>query len=151
MSDPFAAPVSVPAQAVSGVLTGRVMAILVDAVVIFFLWLIVYAFLLIAGIFTFGLTWLALPVAWGVVAVVYNGMTVSGRKQATIGMRLNGLRVTHRDGAPIDFITAGAHAFLFWLSVVFLTPFILLIGLIRRDRRLLHDLVTDIIVTRRGI
>jgi uncharacterized RDD family membrane protein YckC len=38
------------------------------------------------------------------------------------------------------------HAVLFWLSVSFLTPLVLLIGLFNGRRRLLHDIILGTVV-----
>ncbi len=49
-------------------------------------------------------------------------------------------------GAPSYFVLGAMHAVLFWLSVSFLTPLVLLIGLFNGRRRLLHDIVLGTVV-----
>jgi uncharacterized RDD family membrane protein YckC len=38
------------------------------------------------------------------------------------------------------------HAVMFWISVSFLTPLVLLVGLFNSRRRLLHDILTGTVV-----
>jgi uncharacterized RDD family membrane protein YckC len=38
------------------------------------------------------------------------------------------------------------HAVLFWVSISFLTPFVVLVGLFNGRRRLLHDIVLGTVV-----
>ena len=49
-------------------------------------------------------------------------------------------------GAPCYFVLGAVHAIMFWLTVSFLTPFILLVGLFNDRRRLLHDMLVGTIV-----
>jgi hypothetical protein len=49
-------------------------------------------------------------------------------------------------GAPCYFVLGAVHAIAFWLTVSFLTPFILLVALFNDRRRLLHDLLVGTIV-----
>jgi len=55
----------------------------------------------------------------------------------------DGPGVAHLYGAPSYFVLGATHAVLFWVSVSFLTPLVLLIGLFNGRRRLLHDIVLD--------
>jgi len=43
-------------------------------------------------------------------------------------------------------VLGAMHAVLFWLSVSFLTPLVLLIGLFNGRRRLLHDIILGTVV-----
>jgi uncharacterized RDD family membrane protein YckC len=132
-----------------GVLRSRAFAFLVDFLVIGALSLLTYLVTFTAGIVTFGLAWLLMPAVWPLVALFYNGLTVSGPHAATWGMRMAGVRLVHVDGAPLTFIAAAAHAVLFYVSVSILTPFVLLLGLVRNDRRMLHDLLAGSVALRR--
>ncbi|MGE0847328.1 MAG: hypothetical protein AB7L41_13755, partial [Flavobacteriaceae bacterium] len=57
------------------------------------------------------------------------------------------MRTTY--GAPLYPMLAAAHALAFYVSVTFLTPFILLFGLFNARRRLLHDVVCGTVVINR--
>jgi uncharacterized RDD family membrane protein YckC len=135
---------------VSGVIAGRIGALLVDFVVIGVLCAIFAFALLVMGVFTFGLSWLLLAPLWPTVALLYNGITISGPRRGTIGQRMFGVEIRTVSGRTAPFIVAAAHAVLFYVSVTTLTPLVLLIGLVREDRRLLHDLLAGLIAVRRG-
>ena len=49
-------------------------------------------------------------------------------------------------GAPGYFVLGAMHAVLFWVSISFLTPLVLLVGLFNGRRRLLHDIVLGTVV-----
>ena len=132
----------------AGVLTSRFFAFLVDAVCIFIIFSFLFVILVTLGFVTFGLTWLLLPPLFWLTALFYNGILISGRRRATFGMRLFGIELVNLDGHPLHFLTAAVHAVLFYISVSVLTPFILLVGLVRDDRRMLHDLLTGAIAYR---
>ena len=84
------------------------------------------------------------------VALVYNGITVSGPRHGTWGMRTFGIEMRMAEsGGPVPFVVAAVHAIFFYVSVTFLTPVVLLFGLFRSDRRLLHDLFAGTITVRR--
>ena len=141
---------AIPQGDTSGVLAGRIGAWLVDFCVIGVLWAIFAFALVILGFLTFGLSWFLLAPLWPIVAVIYSGVTVSGPRRATIGQRMFGVEVRTTTGATAPFIVAAVHAVFFYVSIATLTPFILLFGLIRADRRMLHDLLSGLIAVRRG-
>jgi uncharacterized RDD family membrane protein YckC len=51
-------------------------------------------------------------------------------------------------GAPVPFLQAAVHAVLFY--VTWLLPPLLLVSLVTRDKRCLHDMLSDVIVLRRS-
>lgn len=131
-----------------GVLASRIFAFFVDAITIAILFYILFMLFALLGFITFGLTWFLIPPLFWLTALLYNGLTISGRKRATLGMRLFGIELIGIDGRSLGFLTAAVHAVLFYISVSVLTPFILLVGLVRNDRRMLHDLLTGAIAVR---
>ena len=80
-------------------------------------------------------------------ALTYVGWTMGGPAQATIGMRLAGIRLERYDGRRIDFITAVVHAVLFWASAAIFAP-LLLAPLLLEHKRALHDLALGTVVVR---
>lgn len=152
MSDTKYTPVTpMPHVSVGGAVLGpRIAAYLVDFLIVGFLGTIVFIFMSLLGIFTFGAAWLLLGAVYPVTAVVYNALTVSGYGRGTWGMRLFGIELVSLDGQRTDFITAAVHALFFYVSVSILTPLVLLVGIFRDDRRLLHDLLTGLIARRRS-
>jgi uncharacterized RDD family membrane protein YckC len=139
-----------PPRALDGVRTRRILAILVDLVVITLIVGVAFVFLSILGVLTFGLAWLLIPPLFPVVALIYNGLTISGPSRGTPGMRLMDLEVRLTDGYRVPFIYAAVHAVLFYLSWTFLTPIVLVVSLFARNKRCLHDILASIVVTRRA-
>jgi uncharacterized RDD family membrane protein YckC len=66
-------------------------------------------------------------------------------------MRVMDLEMRTWYGAPAYFVLGAAHALLFWVSVSFLTPFVLLIGLFNSRSRLLHDIILGTVVINRSM
>src|SRR6478609_9568442 len=99
MADPFSTPVRyAPAVDTSGVLGGRVGAWLVDFCVIGVLWAIFSVALFILGFLTFGLAWVLLAPLFPIIAVIYSGLTVSGPRRGTFGMRMFGVEMRTTSG-----------------------------------------------------
>ena len=127
-----------------GVATRRAFAFLIDMVVISVPVILGYIFIALFGIVTLGIGWALFWLAWPasvVWAIVYYGACIGGPSSATIGMRLMDLELRTWYGAPGYFVLGAMHAVLFWVSISFLTPLVVLVGLFNGRRRLLHDIV----------
>ena len=127
-----------------GVLTRRVFAFLIDLVVLSVPVILGYIFIAVFGVITLGLGWMLFWLAWPatiVWAIVYYGASVGGPHSATLGMRVMDLELRTWYGAPGYFVLGAMHAVLFWVSISFLTPLVVLVGLFNGRRRLLHDIV----------
>lgn len=132
-----------------GVLTRRVFAFLIDVVVISVPVILGYIFIFLFGIITLTLGWMLFWLAWPatiVWAIVYYGASIGGPHSATMGMRAMDLELRTFYGAPGYFVLGACHAVLYWLSMTFLTPAVLLVGLFNGRRRLLHDMVLGTVV-----
>lgn len=134
-----------------GVRTRRSLAFLVDCAIVLTLIVIAIPIIGILGFATLGAGWLLYTIIGPLVALSYIGWTMGSSKQATIGMRLNRIKLERYDGAPVDMITAIVHAVLFWAGNVILTPFIILVALFTRDKRMLHDIFLGTVVVRDDI
>lgn len=139
-----------PVQDVSGVLGSRIFAWIGDIIVLFILGSIIYFALFLLGIVTFGAAWLLIPIASVATALGYAALTIGGPRQATLGMRMAGLRVETATGGRPDGLAAAVHALLFYVaaSTVGLWVLDILCGIVRSDRRLGHDLLTGLVVVR---
>lgn len=146
--DPWAAP-----ELFRGVLTRRLLAFLIDLLVLSVPVVLATIFIAVFGVVTlglgWGLFWLLSPasVVW---AVVYYGLSLGGPHSATPGMRVMDLQMRTWYGASGYFILGAAHAVLFWVSVSMLTPFVLLVGLFNARRRLLHDVILGTVVVNKS-
>ena len=132
-----------------GVLTRRVFALLIDLVVLSVPVILGYIFIFVFGIVTLGLGWVLFWLAWPatvVWAIVYYGASIGGPHSATMGMRAMDLELRTWYGAPGYFVLGATHAVLFWVSISFLTPLVLLVGLLDGRRRLLHDIILGTVV-----
>ena len=54
-------------------------------------------------------------------------------------------------GAPGYFVLGAMHAVLFWVSISFLSPLVLLVGLFNGRRRLLHDVILGTVVVNSSV
>ena len=132
-----------------GVLSRRVIAFLIDVVIITLPMAFIALFILVFGLVTFGLGWalyfLFYPICviW---ALFYYGLTLGGAHSATIGMRVMDIEMRTWYGAPAYFILGAVHAVIYWISVSVLTPLILLVGFFNDRRRLLHDILLGAVV-----
>ena len=132
-----------------GVLTRRFFAFLIDLVVLAIPVILACLFIAVFGVVTLGLGWalfwLVSPasIVW---ALVYFGASLGGPHSATLGMRMMDLEMRTWYGAPSYFVLGAMHAVLFWVSVSFLTPLVVLVGLFNGRRRLLHDILLGTVV-----
>ncbi len=140
-----AAPADLRADAFAGVRTRRVLALVLDLVLVSLLAGLIWLALLIL---TLGLSLIFLPPLFPLVAFFYNGLSVSGAKMATPGMRAMDLEMRMVDtGARVPFVNAAAHALFFYLSWFF--PPLFLVSLIDSEKRCLHDILADVTLVRR--
>ena len=107
-------------------------------------------FIFVFGLVTLGLGWalfwLLSPGRGRSGRSVYYGMTFGSPASATIGMRVMDLEMRTWYGAPAYFVLGAVHAIVYWVTVSFLTPLILLVGLFNERRRLLHDMLVGTVV-----
>ena len=141
---PLAVPAHLPAEALAGVRRRRIVALVFDlifvAILSFLLWLAL-------AVLTFGLSLFFVPPLFPAVAFFYNGLTISGYRMATPGMRAMDLEVRLTDGTRVPFLNAAVQAVLFYVSTMF--PPVFLVSLLNANKRCLHDMVAGVIVTRR--
>jgi uncharacterized RDD family membrane protein YckC len=132
-----------------GVLARRVVAFVIDLVIIALPLVAAAMFIFVLGLVTFGfgwgLFWLLSPasVIW---ALFYYGTTLGSPESATLGMRTMELEMRTWYGAPSYFVLGAVHAVVYWMSVSVLSPVILLVGFFIARRRLLHDMVVGTVI-----
>jgi len=136
---------SIRADALSGVRTRRIVAVLLDLVLVSIIVALVWTALIVL---TLGLALLFLPPLYPLVAFFYNGLTVSGARMATPGMRATDLEMRLYDnGQRVPFVNAAVQAVLFYVSWFF--PPIFLVSLIDSEKRCLHDILAGVVIVRR--
>jgi len=142
--DPVANP-----ELFEGVLVRRSIAFLIDVVIIAIPALLAALFIFVFGLITLGLGWVLFKLLWPATviwAVVYYGLTFGSAASATIGMRIMDLEMRTWYGAPAYFVLGAVHGALYWVTISFLTPLILLVAFFNERRRLLHDMLVGTIV-----
>lgn len=127
----------------------RTIAFLIDMTIVTLLVLIAGFVVTILGIMTFGLGWLLFPALAPVIVLGYAAFGAS-RYSATPGMRMVGLAMRNWTGTAVDGMVGALHSLLYWVSTTILTPFVLLFGLFNPRKRLLHDVVSGIVVVDAG-
>jgi uncharacterized RDD family membrane protein YckC len=142
--DPLANP-----ELFEGVLARRIVAFIIDVIIIAVPLIAAAAFIFVFGLVTFGLGWLLfwllspISVVW---ALAYYGFTLGGPASATIGMRAMEIEMRTWYGAPAYFVLGAVHAVVFWITVSVLTPFVLLVGFFNARGRLLHDILVGAVL-----
>ena len=142
--DPVANP-----ELFEGVLARRCIAFVIDVVIIAIPVVFAAAFIFIVGLVTLGLGWFLywiLSPATVIWAICYYGLTFGSPASATIGMRVMDIEMRTWYGAPAYFVLGAVHAIVYWITISFLTPLILLVALLNQRRRLLHDMLVGTIV-----
>jgi uncharacterized RDD family membrane protein YckC len=132
-----------------GVLARRCIAFLIDVTIITVPVLFAAVFILILGVITLGVGWILYALLWPAAviwAIVYYGLTFGSAASATVGMRVMDLEMRTWYGAPAYFVLGAVHAVVYWVTVSFLTPFILLVAFFNDRKRLLHDMLVGTIV-----
>ena len=136
------------ARLYDGVLSKRMLAFVIDYVLIFLLLIPVAIIVALLGVLTLGLGWMLFGVLGPLTALAYVAMTLGGRRQATKGMQMMGIRLERLDGRPVDGLLAMVHTVLFWAGNAILTPLILLATRFTDRKRTLHDLLLGTVVVR---
>ena len=131
-----------------GVPARRLVAFLIDLVVISVPLVLVAMFIFAVGIVTLGLGFALYGLMPGFRWYGRCSITVHARKagSATIGMRTMDIEMRTWYGGPAYFVLGAVHAIVFWVTVSALTPFILLVCFFNRRKRLLHDFLVGTVI-----
>jgi uncharacterized RDD family membrane protein YckC len=141
---PLAVPAYLPAEALAGVRRRRIVALVFDLI---FVAILSFSLWLARAVLSIGLSLFFVPPLFPAVAFFYNGLTISGYRMATPGMRAMDLEMRLTDGTRVPFLYAAVQAVLFYVSTMF--PPILLVSLLSANKRCLHDMLAGVIVIRR--
>jgi uncharacterized RDD family membrane protein YckC len=132
-----------------GVPARRVIAFIIDLVIIAIPVVFLAILIFMIGVATLGLGFFLyglMPAITTVWALIYYGMTFGSPRSATIGMRVMDLEMRTWYGAPAYFVLGAVHAVVFWVSISVLTPLIVLVCFFNDRRRLLHDMLVGTVV-----
>ncbi len=129
-----------------GTLSKRVVAFILDAIIVGLLMIPAALVVFMLGVVTLGLGWFLYGGLFAIVALGYVAFTLGGRNSATVGMRWAGIELRTADGGPSYPALALLHALIFWFSCGLVTPLVLLVGLFTSRKQLLHDLILGTVV-----
>jgi uncharacterized RDD family membrane protein YckC len=132
-----------------GVLARRVIAFIIDLIILAIPVVFLAMFIFVVGVVTLGLGFVfyaLLSPAMVLWALFYYGMTLGSRHSATVGMRAMDIEMRTWYGSPAYFVLGAVHAVLFWISVSVFTPLILLVCFFNERRRCLHDIVIGTVI-----
>jgi uncharacterized RDD family membrane protein YckC len=142
----------IPASRLEGVRTRRVLAFVLDYLIVGFLVLLSIVPVFILGVVTLGLGWLLYPVLGALIALLYVGTTMGGPRQATPGMRFFSIRIEPLDGrGGVDWLTAVVYSVIFWAAHIVFTPLLLLVSLFNRRKQLVQDILLGTVVVRSDV
>jgi uncharacterized RDD family membrane protein YckC len=143
-------PVTQP-QLFDAVIRRRIVAFIVDAVIILVLTAIAALAVLVLGVITLGLGWLLFPIVFPLVGLGYNALTIGGPNSATVGQRMMGLEVRMWFGGKVTPLIAAFHALLFWVSLYTLVLWLVnvLWAFFDERKRCLHDILAGVVVINR--
>ena len=131
-----------------GVRSRRIMAFLLDYIIVALLVIPFAILVFFLGLLTLGFGWVLYSFLVPAVAILYVWNTLGGPKQATSGMQMMSIRLERFDGGRVDGLLAVVHSVLFWAGNVVLTPLILLATLVLDRKRTVHDLLLGTVVVR---
>ena len=144
---PDLSPWSLRADPFEEILARRVVAYLIDLVVIGVIGFIVSTPLSILTILSFGLLgflWHLVPL----IGLAYTIVLIAAPGAATLGMRLCSIRVRRLDGGELGLGHALLFTLGFYLSFALTGGLILLLPLITRRHRALHDYLSGTVLVR---
>lgn len=132
-----------------GVMLRRVLAYLIDLVILGFLCTGAAFLIGLAGILTFGLLWPGLSLLVPAVVLLYDTAALGGPQAATPGMRVLGLRLHSWDGGRPSYLHAAGHSLAFYVSIALTSWLILLVAPFNRRHRCVHDMLCGLVMTSR--
>ena len=127
----------------------RIIGYIIDVAILFFLGIVAWVLLLIAGVLSFGLTMPMIPLAIALLPTAYHTWFI-GSQGGTPGMQLMDLEVNSLEGGAPSYLQALIMTVLFYLSVAVTGWLILIVALFNDRRRTMHDFFSNTLVVRRS-
>ena len=145
LPDPATAP-----ELFEAVLMRRSVAFLIDTAILGLVSMLLLFVGGIAGFFTFGLAWVALPIVIPLAILGYYAATLGSSMRATVGMSLMDVVLVPARGYPLNGWAILIHPVVFWITVWVAWPVSLLVALFTPRRQMVQDLVTGTLMLRRS-
>ncbi|MDJ0895617.1 MAG: RDD family protein [Alphaproteobacteria bacterium] len=130
-----------------GVIVRRIMAYLIDFLIVVGLYIVVTPVLWLVSLLTLGLLAPLSVIIATLIPMAYHTATIGGPRNATVGQLIMRLEVRRWDGGRPGYVQAGVQTILFYLSLgsgILLLGFLL--ALFDARRRCLHDLLSGTVL-----
>ncbi len=130
-----------------GVIIRRIMAYVIDILVVLGLYIVVTPVLWVVSLLTLGLLAPLSVVVATLIPMAYHTATIGGPRNATVGQLIMRLEVRRWDGGRPGYVQAGVQTALFYLSLgtgILLLGFLLALFNVRR--RCLHDVLSGTVL-----
>lgn len=124
-----------------GITLRRVVAYLVDLIVIAAATVVAGTAFVVLGVLSFGLLSPILAFLLLIVPLAYHTLLIGGPKASTLGMRLFGIEVQRIDGGSPGYPLAALQTVVFYATIMLTSWLILLVSLFNQRGRTLHDYV----------
>ena len=138
-----------PAFSYEGTVSKRVIAFLIDLVIIGISFVVFAVIASVLGILSFGLLAGPLALVGYLIPLAYHTLLLGGPKSATLGMQFMNIELRTWDGRRPGYLQGALQTIVFYLSCT-VTSWLILVAVFFNDRkRTLHDIVcgTQIINT----
>ncbi len=126
-----------------GVLLRRVIAHIIDSIIVYAVTAVVVVVLALMNLVTLGLFGAPIVGLGVVVPILYFTAFTGGVRSATPGMRFMKIELVTMTGGSPGYKQAGLRTMLFYASIVVLSPLILVVALFNERHRALHDILTS--------
>ena len=143
-------PIAIP-QHSHNIVFRRVVAYLIDVVIVGGLTAIAFVAISISGLFTFGLAFTLIGPVLFIIPIAYHTLLIGGPCSATWGMRLMGIEVRSWCGGRPDILQATILTILFYGSVAMTGWVILIVGFFSNSNRCLHDYFSGTVIVNKSI
>jgi uncharacterized RDD family membrane protein YckC len=127
----------------------RLFAHLIDTALVALVMAPVLIAMLLTAVVTLGLIAIPMVVAFTFVRAVYYIIYTGGAKSATPGMRLLGIELRGIDGRRPGYLQSALRTLLYYALLGVLTPLVLIVIPLNRQRRGLHDFLSGTVVVNR--
>ncbi len=131
-----------------GVVVRRVVAYLVDIIIIALATLLAMATFAVLGVLSFGVLSPALAVVLPLIPLTYHTALIGGPASATLGMQIFGLEVRRIDGGRPGYLQAALLTIVFYVTAGVTGWLVLLVALFNGRARTLHDYLCGTLVVR---
>ena len=127
----------------------RLLAHGIDTLIVALVMAPVLIVMLLTAVVTLGLIAVPIALAFIVIRALYYIVYTGGANSATPGMRLVGIELRAADGGRPGYFQTAVRTLLYYATLAVLTPLVLIVIPLNRQRRGLHDFLSGTVVVNR--